>query len=471
MQNDKQKTPQKRAPQTPQKQFNPTVSAIAPNGHMVELVYDEREERAALLVWDGHRARRVDAYAIDRQTRLVPTASTKSLVEHGVLKLPSGATEYGETEDLVRAIRAYLHRYVDVPEPFERLAANYVLLTWVYDRFRELPYLRRRGDYGTGKTRFLTILGSICYKPIFASGAATASPIFHLLNQIRGTLIIDEADYRFSDEHALIAKILNAGNVDGYPVLRSESVNGKDFRPRAFRVYGPKVIGMRGRYDDAALESRFLTDTSSHPSVREDIPLNLPSEAAAEAAILRDKLLLYRFRTFAHAGAPTPIEGHELEPRMQQILSPLLSVCVDETDRQAIHAHAATSQAALREARGQSLEAEVLTVIRKLMQDEDGAGVSVRAVAKLHGRAYLDGVSRPISPRSMGHILRTKLNLPTRKSNGVFVIPKNEADTLKRLYDRYSVSEADVASLREALGELTRVDYGDVRGCCSVRAP
>jgi hypothetical protein len=46
----------------------------------------------------------------------------------------------------------------------------------------------------------------------------TISPIFHTLDAFKGTLIIDEADFRFSDERAEIVKILNNGNVQGMPV-------------------------------------------------------------------------------------------------------------------------------------------------------------------------------------------------------------------------------------------------------------
>lgn len=53
------------------------------------------------------------------------------------------------------------------------IAAHYVLLTWVYDAFSDLAYLRFRGDFGTGKTRALLTIGSLCYKPFFASGAST----------------------------------------------------------------------------------------------------------------------------------------------------------------------------------------------------------------------------------------------------------------------------------------------------------
>jgi len=108
-------------------------------------------------------------------------------------------------------------------------ADDYVLFSWVYDAFNELPYLRLRGDAGSGKTRFLLIVGSLCYKPIFASGASTVSPLFRILDSMRGTLIVDEGDFRFSDEKAELVKILNNGNGRGFPVLRSESVSGKEF--------------------------------------------------------------------------------------------------------------------------------------------------------------------------------------------------------------------------------------------------
>ena len=38
-------------------------------------------------------------------------------------------------------------------------------------------------------------------------------------------------------------KILNNGNAKGFPVLRSEATaNRGEFNPRAYEVYGPKLI-------------------------------------------------------------------------------------------------------------------------------------------------------------------------------------------------------------------------------------
>ena len=159
----------------------------------------------------------------------------------------------------------------------------------------------------------------------------------------------------------------------------------------------------------------------------------------------------------------------DIEPRMHQILAPLLSVADDETDKTSILAHASAAQDALTDARGQTVEAEVLTVIKKLMTTEGSAGVAMQEIAAMHGKAYLDGTSRPLAARAMGHIIRTKLNLKSRKSHGVFVVPKTQHNELDRLYARYGVSDEDVAHLSDLLGETLRVEFGDVGG--HLRAP
>ena len=80
-----------------------------------------------------------------------------------------------QKQTLISDVQQFIHRYVDLSPTFEKIATYYVLLSWLYDVFNDLPYLRLRGDFGTGKTRALLVLGSICYKAFFASGASTVS--------------------------------------------------------------------------------------------------------------------------------------------------------------------------------------------------------------------------------------------------------------------------------------------------------
>src|SRR6267142_1432507 len=220
----------------------PTVSAVFDDGSILETGYQPTEKKTAFVVWREGEWKFESSISVDSFQRLVPYSPNNNLIKNEVVLLPSEPEEYGSEEALLSEIQSFIHRYVDVSPLFEKIASYYVLFSWVYDGFNELPYLRVRGDPGSGKTRFLIIIGSLCYKPIFASGASTVSPIFRILDAFRGTLIIDEGDFRLSDERAEIVKILNNGNAKGFPVLRSEASKNKEFNPRAYTVFGPKIV-------------------------------------------------------------------------------------------------------------------------------------------------------------------------------------------------------------------------------------
>jgi len=235
----------------------PTVSTTLSDGALVEMLYRPQEHQTLFCVWRNGEWRHENSL-LDKGLRLVPYSPDNNLICNEVVLLPSGPEEYGSDEKLIAEIQSFIHRYVDVTPMFEKLASYYVLFAWVYDGFNELPYLRVRGDFGSGKTRFLLILGSLCYKPIFASGASTVSPLFRILDAFRGTLLIDEGDFRMSDERAEVVKILNNGNAKGFPVLRSEVTAKREFDPRAYIVFGPKLVATRGFFEDRALEVSVL---------------------------------------------------------------------------------------------------------------------------------------------------------------------------------------------------------------------
>src|SRR3989338_9346231 len=117
----------------------PTVSAELPDGSLVELVYDPSEHRTALCVAkDGEW--RTEKHLLVRDERLVPYSPNNNLLKHEVVLLPSTPGEFDSEEGLLAEIQAFVHQYVDVSPLFEKIACYYVLLSWVYDAFNELPY-------------------------------------------------------------------------------------------------------------------------------------------------------------------------------------------------------------------------------------------------------------------------------------------------------------------------------------------
>lgn len=420
----------------------PTVSGVLNDGTMVEMLYDPDDERTLFCVSrDGEI--RYEPGVIANGQRLVPYSPQNNLLSNGVVLFPSAPTEYGSEEELVTEIRAYLHRYVDVSPLFEKVAAYYVLLSWVYDAFSELPYLRLRGEPGSGKTRFLLTVGSLCYKPIFASGASTVSPLFRILDTMRGTLIVDEGDFRFSDEKAEVIKILNNGNAKGFPVLRSE-LTGKEYNPRAYHVFGPKLVATRGYFEDAALESRCLTEEMGQTRLREDVPISLGHRYQEEARLLRNKLLMFRFR---NRGKRLPEErdvDRRLEPRLNQIFIPLMSVITDHTARADLLELAYQYNRELIADRGLDMQALVLEVIRDMLPSYPDR-IPVKEIASWFKDRHGDDFER-ITPKSIGSLLRRKLLLKTQKSHGAYAIPLSERAKLERLFERYGINPSQPAS-------------------------
>jgi hypothetical protein len=436
--------------------ITPTVSSVLQDGTLIEMVY-RAEERRTLLCIAKEGQVRYETSIMDDGKRLVPYSPENNLLKNEVVLFPSEVAEYESDQALVAEIRQFIHRYVDISPLFEEIMSYYVLFTWVYDAFNELPYLRLRGDTGTGKTRFLLTAGSLCYKPIYASGASTVSPLFRILDSVRGTLIIDEGDFRFSDEKAEIVKILNNGNARGFPVLRSESVNGREFSPRAYAVFGPKLVSTRGFFQDRALESRCITEETGSQRLRDDIPINLTAEYQRAALAIRNKLLMFRIRNFGKCAVDASLVDRSIEPRLSQIFVPLMSVIEDAEARKALHDVAREYHKELIADRGMDLEAEVLEVVQDLRESPYANGISIKEITERVSERCGDDFDRKVTPRWIGNVIRHRLGLKTEKRHGNYVIATTEGAKLTRLLEKYGIAtEGHVA------GDVG--DLGDVAG-------
>lgn len=438
-------------PSNPSSSTNPLVSTVLTDGTAVEMLYHPDPPETSFCVFrDGTWTIQPDV--VVSGTKYVPYSPSNNLLKHEVVLFPSEPEEYESEEALIAEILSFLHRYVDVSPLFEQITAYYILFSWVYDAFAELPYLRVRGDYGSGKTRFLLITGSLCYKPIFASGASTISPIFRILDVFRGALIIDEGDFRMSDERAEIVKILNNGNVKGFPVLRSEVTRDKEFKPTAFSVYGPKIVATRGDYQDPALESRFIKEEMGTRPLREDIPINLPPAYKEEALHLRNRLLLFRFRNRNKRRIVEGLIDRSIEPRLNQIFVPLLSIIKDEEARKDLKDLACSYQREMTTERGMDTEAQVLEVIQSLQ--EVGEPLSIKEITRWFADRHSEEYERKITPKWIGYVIRKRLHLRAQRIHGSFIIDPTQGPLLKRLLQKYGVSENPVSNSRGTSGDL-----------------
>ena len=421
----------------------PTISRVLENRSLVELLYDPVLQRTSLAegTQDGSSHIR-QSIELPSGEELVPYAATNNLIATGCVLLPSEVGPWIGKAALLSELRGFIHTYVDLPEPFEAIAAHYVLLSWVYDAFTDLPYLRFRGDYGTGKTRALLVLGSLAYKCFFASGASTVSPIFHIQDTFQGTLILDEADFRYSDASAQLTKILNNGSTKGLPVLRTMTNRNRELNPQAFRVFGPKIVAMREHFSDLALESRFITCETGGRTLRPDVPIHLPDEFQSEALALRNKLLAWRFRS-RFSVAPDPSrQAYGIAPRYRQSSWALLSLVDDGDLRDQIARELAGEEARVLNERADSLEAAMLAALQDTFAASPTAQAPIKELAIRFNASAAEDLGRAMSNKWVASYVRKQFGVATIRAGGVYVIPPSERDRVQALAVRYGLSDA-----------------------------
>lgn len=234
------------------------------NGWLIEYLYDPEQDQARLAYRNPEGEIGERPYVDIDGVRYYPS-DTNAFVRQEVVLFPSKLGPVKSTRELVAIIEAYIRSvYLWPDNVWPKLVAYYVLLTWIYDAFNALPYLRAVGEPGSGKSEMMRRVGHICYRMMTASGANTASTFFRATEMYRGTVFIDEADLHDGGDMANdIIKFLNLGAMKGNPISRtveSRDRNGdRTFIVQPFNTYCPKLIAMRKEFKDDAVATRSLT--------------------------------------------------------------------------------------------------------------------------------------------------------------------------------------------------------------------
>jgi hypothetical protein len=306
--------------------YSKTVSVFdfTSDSEIVEATFDPNREDRLIFAVCPKDGQVFMAGSLVRDDKLLEPPEVSPAIAQGYVLFASEAADYGSEQDLDSDIREFINRYADVPPFWSELMTAYVKLTWCFERFNSIPYLRFMGEFQQGKTRMAQTVAYLCYRTIIGGGATTSAPFFRLMSQFRGSFFLDEADYRASDLWSDIIKILNGGYKKGLPVWRCN----KDNEPEPFNCFGPKILTTRKRFEDPALESRCITLETHEGKIREDIARQLPEVFYKEALALRNKLLVWRFRNYRRIRFDQS-EVDALDSRPAEIAVPLLAVSND----------------------------------------------------------------------------------------------------------------------------------------------
>lgn len=367
-----------------------------------------------------------------------------------IVLFPEKAEEYGTEKALNEEIRAFIHDYLDVDPFYERLASYYVMFTWLYDLFENLPYLRALGDYGTGKTRFIQTIGVMCYRPMLVSGASSVSPIFRLIDMFRGTLVVDEADLSNSDSDNEIVKIINVGYQKGGAVMRAEKDPEADiYAPEVYDVFGPKILATRKPFTDRAVESRCLTRRTTTQRPRPDIPYTLGEAFWRRSQVIRNKLLMYRLKNHRPIEIDHKLADTSVEPRLNQVTMALKTIITDESMRRDIDMFIRAYNDVLISDRQMTLPAVVVQALVDIhhskkvnLLGQDERDFTMKGIADRCNQIMQDfDPDMRIHPRVVSKTLSDDLGLLVRKKHPILrrdMIEYND-DELKALMQRFGI--------------------------------
>ncbi len=145
-----------------------------------------------------------------------------------------------------------------------------------------------------------------------------------------------------------------------------------------------------------------------------------------------------------------------IEPRLNQIFVPLLSIIEDAKARDDLRELARQINRQLVDDRGMDTEAHILAIIKDLLKA--GEALSVKSITSWFADRHTEDYERKVTPKWIGTVIRKRLHLITRKSHGIFVIPEDEYPKLARLYEKYSVGEEDEQPNAKAASEASAAD-------------
>jgi hypothetical protein len=142
----------------------------------------------------------------------------------GKAKKPPNALEF---------VLFILEKYIDM-KPHESIAAAlWVLHTHVFQRFVVSPRLAFTSPVnGCGKTTALAVIEQLAFRPERMDNA-TPAVLYHLIDRLGGTLLVDEADNLGLRENGILRGVLNSGHRKGGNIRRV--IKGA---PKKFSTFG-----------------------------------------------------------------------------------------------------------------------------------------------------------------------------------------------------------------------------------------
>jgi hypothetical protein len=446
------------------------------DGYVVEYLYDSDDDTAS-LAWRTPDGKLEAGTSISISQKKYMAMMPNETIRRGAILFPAKLGELRDTKTLAAMIESFVKRVYLLPTPlYAKIISYYVLLTWMYDSFPAIPYLRVTGEPGSGKSELMLRIALLCYRRFVAGGASSTASLFRMVDKYKGTLFMDEMDLQKSDASADMIKLLVQGSMrDGAPIIRCEEtmIDGvKVIQEIIFPVYCPKLLSMQGEFYDKAVASRCITfplqARETYELIDAGIPLSINEPMRREAQAMRNLLLAWRLKHWQPNIEIDPdFYNLNISARLNQVTVAIQMIAEDDEPlRQEINQFMEEYQRYMTQDKNMTIEAriiEAIWVIYKFrgasMVDREADGrekIKIGYVTDMANKIIKamnmesdedDQTAKKkdlLSPQKVGHRLREKLQMETspRSRDGYSVYW--DLRHMEALSKRYGVTPNDL---------------------------
>ncbi len=287
----------------------------------------------------------------------------------------------------------------------------------------------------------MEVFGSICYKPIDASGSITMSPIFRVASTWRGTLMLDEFDAS-GDSYREMILFLKSG-VSNKAVLRTEGDAKKEVN--AFLVKAPKIFTSEKPMSDAGLQSRTIVVKMEKN--KRKIPLYRLNNYLEGAEHIRNKLLLWRLRNLNKINLEDIEYGVDalikFDRRVQQVITPIYYLS-DEKTKKSIEEFAKEQQEETFRERRDAIDGQIFEVI--IRNYKAGVLTSLKSISEEMNK----NTKYPVTEKKIGSTVRKILGFDIQRlgdENISTVITIDQTERIDELSKYYGIPVGSVVSV------------------------
>jgi hypothetical protein len=343
----------------------------------------------------------------------------------------------------VRNIETLISQCVRIEAWYVPVLADFVLCTWLVDRFSVAPYLSVVGLSQSGKTTLLKVLSLLCRRALLIADMTPAS-FYRACEQFMPTILIDEAATVGNNRQ--LRHILRTGTTKDVVSVRAN---------HSFHAYGAKVISWLEPPDDSALNSRCIL-IPMFESTQTDISKPNDPEVERTATALQAQLFQYRLENYSKV-ASTPIKGDEgLRPRSRDLLRALCAASLQDSQRsQALLWFFKSGNAVPLEPLASEQNAVLLTLFAYIHAGENATSLRTSDLTRnVNHCLRLSGERMSLTPRKVGAVL-TSLGFSnrTRGNSGWCVyFYQDDIKKIHQLAENYGIDRASQHLIESLVG-------------------